>query len=518
MAMNSALSKPFEATEKVQKLEQTVRSLQATNESLEQQLDWFKRQLFGRKSEKRELEPNPYQPVLNGFDSSSPAADTPAPCESITYSRKKQRSADCVNDTGLRFDANVPVKTIHRSVPQLEGDSAGDYEVVREERTYRLAQRTSSYVVLEYVTPVIKHRAKDTLISAPAPASLWPGTLADVSLVTGIIVDKLVYHQPLYRQHQRMGREGIALSRMTLTNLMQGAAQFLAPIANAQLQSILQSKLLAIDETPIKAGREKKGKMRLAWYWPIYGERDEVVFSYSRSRGRQHLFDTIGHYTGTLLSDGHSAYASYAKRVQGVTHAQCWAHTRREFLKAENSEPEAAAQALDIIGALYHVEAHIKDKQLDPAAALNCRAEHAKPLADTFFDWCEQQCQRMDIVPSEPLSKALVYARNREHALRCYLSDAAVPIDTNHLERTLRVIPMGRKNWLFAWTEVGAEHVGHLQSLLTTCRLHDINPSVYLTDVLQRVATHPNADIDQLTPRLWKTHFADNPLRSDLER
>jgi transposase len=121
--------------------------LEQTVQSLEQQLDWFKRQLFGRKSEKRALEPNPHQPVLNGFDSSSPAVDMPAASESITYSRKKQRSADCVNDAGLRFDANVPVKTIHRSVPELEGDSAGDYEVVREERTYRLAQRSSSYAV-----------------------------------------------------------------------------------------------------------------------------------------------------------------------------------------------------------------------------------------------------------------------------------------------------------------------------------------------------------------------------------
>ena len=253
--MNSALSNPSETTEKVQQLEQTERSLQATNESLEQQLDWFKRQLFGRKSEQREPNshpnpnPNPHQPVLNGFDSSSPAADTPTPSESITYTRKKQRSADCVNDAGLRFDANVPVKTIHRSVPQLQGDSAGDYEVVREEGTYRLAQRTSSTVVLECVTPVIKHRATDTLVSALAPASLWPGTLADVSLVTGLIVDKLLYHQPLYRQHQRLGREGIVRSRMTLTNLLQGAAQLLAPSANAQLQSILQSKLLAIDES-----------------------------------------------------------------------------------------------------------------------------------------------------------------------------------------------------------------------------------------------------------------------------
>ena len=123
----------------------------------------------------------------------------------------------------------------------------------------------------------------------------------------------------------------------------------------------------------------------------------------------------------------------------------------------------------------------------------------------------------MDLVPSDPLSKALVYARNREDALRLYLADPDIPIDTNHLERTLRVIPMGRKNWLFNWSEIGAKHVGHLQSLLTTCRLHEINPMNYLIDVLQRIDTHPDKQIAQLTPRLWKGHFADQPIGSDLD-
>ena len=92
-----------------------------------------------------------------------------------------------------------------------------------------------------------------------------------------------------------------------------------------------------------------------------------------------------------------------------------------------------------------------------------------------------------------------------------------MPIDTNHLERALRVIPMGRKNWLFCWSEVGAKHVGIIQSLLTTCRLHNVDPYTYLVDVLQRVALHPARDVIELTPRVWKERFADNPLRSDLE-
>jgi transposase len=508
--MTEAVSKSPDAAERIAELEQTV-------QSLEHQLDWFKRQLFGRKSEKRLLEDNPHQPLLDGFEGDKAQAKPVCSTETITYTRNKQRGTDCVNDSGLRFDASVPMKTIRCTVPELEGDGADAFEFIGEERTYRLAQRRSSYVVIEYVRPVIKRRGANKPVTIPAPASVLPGSLADVSLIAGLIVEKLVYHQPLYRQHQRMGREGVTVARPTLTHLVHKAAGLLAPIARAQLESILTSRVLAIDETPIKAGREKKGKMKMAWYWPIYGENDEVCFSFARTRGRQHLIDTLGRYTGTLVSDGHSAYASYARQIPELRHAQCWTHTRREFLKAENSEPEAVAQALDHIGALYHVEAHIREDNLQGEAALACRAEHAKPAVDAFFEWCNDQCQRMDLVPSEPLSKALKYARNREHALRLYLTDPAIPIDTNHVERALRVIPMGRKAWLFNWTEVGAEHLGNLQSLLTTCRLHEINPMDYLIDVLQRIDTHPDKDIAQLTPRLWKTHFADNPLRSDLE-
>ena len=91
-----------------------------------------------------------------------------------------------------------------------------------------------------------------------------------------------------------------------------------------------------------------------------------------------------------------------------------------------------------------------------------------------------------------------------------------MPLDTNHLERALRPIPMGRKNWMFSWTELGAQHVGIIQSLICTCKLQGIDPYLYLTDVLQRISVHPNKEIAQLTPRLWKQHFADDPMKSDL--
>jgi transposase len=199
-----------------------------------------------------------------------------------------------------------------------------------------------------------------------------------------------------------------------------------------------------------------------------------------------------------------------------VTQAQCWAHTRRYFERAQGSDP-AAAQALELIGALYTVERQIGDAGLEGAAKLDYRTRHAHPVVEAFFGWCHQQRQRLDLVNSAPLAKALVYADNHQAQLRVYLGDPDVPIDTNHLERALRVIPMGRKNWLFSWTEVGARHVGIIQSLLTACRLHGVDPYTYLVDVLQRISLHPARDVEQLTPRRWKDVFAAKPLRSDLQ-
>ena len=169
-----------------------------------------------------------------------------------------------------------------------------------------------------------------------------------------------------------------------------------------------------------------------------------------------------------------------------------------------------------MIAALYAVEATIRDQAMDEAATQTYRSRYALPAVDAFFAWLDEQRQCMGLLPSQPFTKALAYAAEREGALRVYLSDASVAIDTNHLERALRPIPMGRKNWMFCWTEVGAEHVGIIQSLICTCRIHGINPYTYLVDVLQRIAIHPDSAVEQLTPRVWKTLFATQPLRSNL--
>lgn len=493
--------------------------LEAEIQSLKIQLDWLKKQLFGEKSEKRLIDDNPNQAsLLEGLETPSENNQEPA-TEEITCKRRKgkQRDDGCVTDQGLRFDEDVPIERIELSAAGLNEQNKDEYDVIGEKITRRLAQRPGSYVVLEYVRPVVKHKASQQLATVPAPSAIFDSCMADVSVLVGLLVDKFVYHMPLHRQHQRLKQSGITLSRSTLTQWVQKAIELTIPIYEAQLQHILQSKILAMDETPIKAGRKKKGKMQSTWFWPIYGEQDELAFTWSNSRATAHIENQLEGFEGTLLTDGYAAYDRYAKNKPQIIQAQCWAHTRRYFVKAEAIEPETTGLALDYIGALYQLEEQAREQQLSPEQKLKLRCEKSKSIADRFFAWCYEQQQRTDLVNSNPLAKALNYVRNHKEQLSVYLSDPEVPIDTNHLERALRVIPMGRKNWMFCWTEVGAQHVGIIQSLLATCRLQGVNPYTYLVDVLQRISLHPARDVEELTPRIWKEKFEANPLKSDLE-
>jgi len=493
-------------------------ALQAQVQTLQTQLDWFKRQLFGAKSEKRlEIDPAIQADLLAALGETLP--ETPKlETEKITYERRKSRSDKAVTDAGLRFDDSVPVETIVLTSPEL-ADVPEDQQIfITEKVNYRLAQRPGSYVIIKTVRPVIKRKDTDELVTPPAPVNVLDKSIADVSFLAGMLVDKFMYHLPLYRQHQRLRQCGIEIARPTLTNLSSRAIDLLEPVFDAQFEHILQSRVLAMDETPIKAGRKAKGKMRQGYLWPLYGEADEIVFGYTPSRAAGHVRDVLGEsFSGTLVSDGYEAYARYARQNPLVTHAECWAHTRRYFERAKEADPTAAAQALELIGELYRIEAHIRDKKLNDETKLKYRTEHSEPAVHAFWQWCDEQCQRHDLLPSHPLSKALKYAMARVDSLKVFLSDPDVPIDTNHLERALRPIPMGRKNWLFCWTELGAQQVGIIQSLLVTCKLHKINPYTYLVDVLQRISQHPASRVIELTPRVWKEKFADNPLCSDLD-
>jgi len=490
--------------------------------NLRRQVAWFQRQIFGQKSERRLLLPDAIQGYLGQDFSAVPEQPLPGKKSRVAaHEREAQpkQPRDGGDEAVLFFDeTKVPVKVITVANPEIAGMDPADYEVIGEKVSYRLAQRPGAYEVLKYVRQVTKRRDTQTLSCPLAPVGVIDGSRADVSFLAGMMIDKFVFHLPLYRQHRRLQDAGFRLSRSWLTTLSGQLVALLEPIYAAQLESIRASRVITMDETGIKAGPTGTGKMKAAFFWPVYGERDEICFAYQPGRSGNDMKRALGvdlPAGAVLLTDGYDVYARYAKRI-GLTHAQCWAHSRRYFYDAADVEPTKAAEALDLIGALYKIEAQIREQALSGEAKKQHRVMHAKPIVEQFFAWVNKLFDAQGFLPSSPLTKALAYVRERQEGLEVYLSDPDVPIDTNHIERALRVIPMGRRNWLFCWTELGARHVGIMQSLLATCRLHDIDPYDYLVDVLQRVGQHPAAKVQELTPRRWKELFAANPLRSDL--
>ena len=182
--MTSALTQQYDAVQ----AENAALREQVTQ--LKHQLDWFKRQLFGAKSEKRiDIDTSQQADLLSGLGVTPPPIDK-LPTEQITYARrKKQRDANTVNESGLRFDDSVPVETIEVPNPELNNIPADELEQIGEKVVYRLAQRPGSYVILKYVRKVIKRRATQTLHTALMPTNVLEKSVADVSFLVGMLVD-----------------------------------------------------------------------------------------------------------------------------------------------------------------------------------------------------------------------------------------------------------------------------------------------------------------------------------------
>lgn len=489
-------------------------TLTEQNEELQQQVDWLKRQLFGKKSER----------ILPADDSSSrqltlgegyEPEDKPPPKKTTVKSYERSQRKDEVefaeDESRLKFDESVPVEEVRVPNPATDGLSEDEYEVIGEEVVHKLAQRPGAYVVLKYVRSKVKIKGSGEVTTAlvtPA-ASVIERSIAEVSFLVGLILDKFLYHLPLYRQHQRLIASGVYLNRMTLTNLVHRSAQLLEPVYVALQSSILLSSVIAMDETPVKAGRDKaKRQMKKGYFWSIYGEKGELAFLFSPSRSGKVVRDVLGQFEGTLLTDAYKVYEVFAELNDEVIRAQCWAHARRKFFEAKDYEPELSEKALDTIRLLYKVEQEHGPKG---------RNEHARPIVNDFFDWLEKTALEHALLPSSPFLKAVSYALKNERALRVFLDNPKVALDTNHVERDNRLNAVGRKNYMFHWTEVGAKYAAILYSLIATCRHQNVNPYTYLVDVLQRIQTHPMRDIHLLTPTNWKQSFQDNPLTSDLK-
>jgi hypothetical protein len=373
-----------------------------------------------------------------------------------------------------------------------------------------LAQKPASYEVLKFTQQVVK--IKGEISSNPKPAPVFDNTYADVSFLANLAIDKYLYHLPLYRQHQRITAAGIKLSRATLTSYVHRTAGILKPIYQALIVSIASGSIVWMDETKVRAGKVN-GKMKQGYFWSIYGEKEEVAFHYNRSRGHEIIYEVLGKgFSGILETDDYAAYETYSNKLESVEHALCWSHTRRKFIKAEDQESELVETALAYIRDLYKIEESIKN----PKKKQEIRGSKSKLVVDKFFTWLKDTFNQKTLLPSSEFTKAVNYALDNEAGLRVFLSNPHVTLDTNHLEREIRPIAVGRKNWMFCDTEAGAEVSAIIYSLIASCKLQDINPYHYLVDVLQRVQIHPQSKISQLTPLNWKQQFPEDQRLTSL--
>ncbi len=354
------------------------------------------------------------------------------------------------------------------------------------------------------------------MVSPPAQEGVFKNSHADPSFVSDMLVKKFMLHLPVNRQQHMLKDAGILLNRATMNQWVNRAASLPEQINEAQLRSVLDGAVLQMDETPVRAGHSPdRHKMKTGYMWPVLGDRNEVVFTFAESRAHGHVHDILGDWSGTLISDGYGAYAAYVEARNGaVRHQSCWSHARRKIAEQKDNWPDMVAEALSLIGRIYRIEGEIKDRPHHER--MTARQTRSRAAVDAFWEWCQRRLDDPKLTPKHPIRKAIDYAMKRRSELETFLDDPDVSPDTNRIENAIRPIKLGQKNWLFAWNETGARSAAIVAGLLATCRMHDVDPQTWLNDVLLRIATHPASRVDELTPRRWKTLFADNPMTSDV--
>ena len=431
--------------------------------------------------------------------------------------RKKDRG-DAVNDTGLRFNGQAPVIDIAVTPPEIEGLSEDDYEVISERVHCRLAALECRHVVIRYRHLTVKIRATGALAGAPAREGVFKNSCADVSFVAALLIDKFLWHLPLHRQHRMLAAAGITVNRGSLSLWANRAIALLKPIHDAQWRSVLESAVIQMDETPIRAGRHpgKPGSMKKGYFWPVLGDRGEVVFPFAGSRRHRHAAEFLGDYAGTLVSDGYGAYQAYvAAREGAVRHQGCWIHTRRNFWEQKDDHPAMAR------GRAGADRRHLPDRGRDRRPADGRAVDHAAdPLARGGRRLLgvvlpDAGGGGADAEAPDPARRSATPSSGGPRWRCSSTTRTCRPIPTGSRTQ-LRPTKLGQRNWLFAWTELGAGNIGIVNGLLATCRMQGVDPRIWLTDVLLRIDAHPASRVDELTPRRWKTLFADDPLTSDV--
>lgn len=342
-----------------------------------------------------------------------------------------------------------------------------------------------------------------TLIQAPVPAHVIDKGIPTTGLLAQVLIAKYLDHQPLYRQEGIFARAGVAIARSTLAQWVGMCGVQLQPLVDALRQAMLQSSVLHADETPVAMLVPGKGKTHKAYVWTYgttaYDGLQAVIYDFADSRAGENARRFLAGWSGKLVCDDFAGYKALFK--DGVTEAGCMAHARRKFHELwVNHGSELAEEALKLFSALYEIEGLARELETDQRHRL--RQLRSKPIADTLHEWLILHRQRA--TDGTAIARAIDYCLGRWDALVRYLDDGRLPIDNNHIENRIRPIALGRSNWLFAGSLRGGQRAAAAMSLIQTAKLNGHDPHRYLSDILERLPTHPANRIDELLPHHWK--------------
>lgn len=495
--------------EKTEVLEAELTEARAENERLRQRIKLLEKALFGPRSERLVEAPEnqgTFSEMLAELEELSEQLDEvaePPPPARPPRRRKKRRSLEEL------IPDDLPTEEIVLDVPEEDRvclETGEPLVQIGEERSIKLAYKPGSYYKKVYIRPKYASRRDpgQGVLCLPMPPAAIPGCQFDESFMAGLAVDKVGSHLPLYRQEERLRGVGIEISRQTLSRLYMQTAAVLLPLYELMKADILARGAIFTDDTPVRLLMKGKGKTATGRMWVYVGcgpGPPYRVFEFTVDRKKNRPREFLGAYRGYIHADAYKGYADLFEQ-DGVDECACWMHVRRKFVEAEDAPVELRREVLQMIRRLYRYERFGRGK--DNNVLLTVRQEKIGPLIDRLFARCTRAVADGEVLPKSAFARAVGYLQGRGDALRTFLADARLRPDNGESERAVRPLAIGRKNWLFAGSKRGGDATGILLSLVQSCRVLDINPFDYLTDVLRRLPATPKAELATLLPQAWR--------------
>jgi transposase len=497
----------------IEELNKKLHSTQLSQKMLQHQVDQLLRRVYGRRSEKLDPRQLLFDPMVFEVLQQTDAETAPLPAElPVTPSPEKKKT----RKTKRRHPGRIPIPEhlerveILLDIPEDEKfcpETGKPLKQIDVETSEKLEFRPGKLIVNVYKRP--KYASPDSMasgvvgvITAPMPDNPIEKCKADIGLLSHVIVSKFADHLPLYRQDGIFEREGVIIPRATQSSWVIQTYEAIRPLEDALKRAVLERDVIFTDDSIIPLQVKGNGKVKKARLW-VYVRGGQgpplTVFDFSHDRSKKRPMDFLDGYRGYVHADAYSGYDELF-RLEWVIEVGCWAHARRKFDEAASSRPLEATEVLARIAQLYKIETDCKE--MTPEQRRNIRDQRSRPILDGIFKRMEEL--KANVLPSEPLRKAIDYALNQRQALYRYLDDGRLKIDNNTSENAIRPLALGRKNWLFAGSERGARATALFLGLIQSCKACEINPWKYFDDMLRRIMSHPVKRLRELLPDQWK--------------